>query len=154
MVPGAMVIRNGLARADESARARVKGVITFGDPFNGAPIKGYDGPIAIYCNRGDGVCTGNFELAGGHLSYGGDGSAASAKLKLFEMARGGGDNSCCRPRPEIALPTPEQWQASIRANGGKIPKARKGVTPEQWAQAILDSNGGVPRLSDSSSSWF
>lgn len=131
-----------------------QGVVTFGDPFNGAPIKGYNGPIAIFCNSGDGVCTGNFELAGSHLSYGVDGSAGQAQKKLLEMARGGGDNSCCRPRPEIPLPSPEQWARTIKANGGKPPKAQKGTSIDAWAQAILDSNGGIPRYSQSTSSWF
>jgi hypothetical protein len=72
----------------------LQGVVTFGDPFNGAPIKGYSGPIATFCNKGDGVCTGNFELAPSHISYGFDTSAGLGQKKLLEMAaqasRGGG----------------------------------------------------------------
>jgi len=83
---GAMVARNGVAYADDSAKSHVKGVVTFGDPFNGAPIKGYNGPIAIFCNRGDGVCSGNFELAPSHLSYGMDTSTTLGQKKLFEFA--------------------------------------------------------------------
>jgi len=83
---GAMVARNGIAYAEQKAKDHVKGVVTFGDPFNGAPIKGYNGPIAIFCNKGDGVCTGNFELAPSHISYGFDTSAGLGQKKLFEMA--------------------------------------------------------------------
>jgi len=87
---GAMVVRNGLAYADEASKSHVKGIVTFGDPFNGSPVKGWNGPIKIFCNSGDGVCTGNFELAASHLSYGMDSSAGSAQRALLAMAAGGG----------------------------------------------------------------
>lgn len=89
------------------------------------------------------MCTGNFEVAGAHMSYGST-SAASAKKKLLDMARGGGDNNCCHPPPLPALPSPEQWEQTINANGGKIPKARPGTTVDQWAQAVSVSAGKVP----------
>ncbi|KAF2670878.1 alpha/beta-hydrolase, partial [Microthyrium microscopicum] len=66
---GAMVAHNAVAYATNDAKGHVTGVVTFGDPFQGAKIKGYSGPIVTYCNAGDGVCTGNFELAGSHLAY-------------------------------------------------------------------------------------
>jgi hypothetical protein len=64
----------------------LQGVITFGDPFNGAVIKGYNGPIEIFCNTGDGVCTGNFEVGTAHMSYG-SGTAKSAQKKLLEWSK-------------------------------------------------------------------
>lgn len=113
-------------------------MITFGDPFNGAPIKGYNGPIEIYCKPGDGVCSGNFELTAAHLSYqGGKGSSVTTALaKLVEMANGGGDSKCCHPAELPPLPTPEQWAAVIKANGGKPPKAPAGMSVEQWAKEL------------------
>lgn len=60
-----------MAYATAAARARVNGVVTFGDPFNGAPIKGYSKPIQTYCAQGDEVCDGEFEISLAHLSYGG-----------------------------------------------------------------------------------
>lgn len=54
-------------------------VVVFGDPFQGAPIKGYTGPIITYCNDGDYVCTGNFVIGAAHLSY--TGSVAYAAIK-------------------------------------------------------------------------
>jgi hypothetical protein len=153
---GAMVIRNGLARASAAAKAQVKvrpsksrrepetnkaqGVITFGDPFNGSPIRGYNGPIQIYCKPGDGVCSGNFELTGAHLSYqGGKGSSVTDALaKLVEMSNGGGDSNCCHP-PELApSPSPEQWAKVLKANGGKAPKAPAGTSVEEWAKQIYN----------------
>lgn len=123
---GAMVIRNGIAYAEPSAKALVKvrirygcidspevtdscsqGVVTFGDPFNGAPIKGYSGPIAIFCNKGDGVCTGNFELATSHLSYGMDTSAGLGQKKLLEFAAkvgGSGGGAASFPAPKGGSP--------------------------------------------------
>lgn len=44
--------------------------MVFGDPFNGAPIKGYPSlKIKTYCISGDDVCTGEFTIGLGHLSY-------------------------------------------------------------------------------------
>lgn len=69
-------------------------------------------------------------------------------MKLFEMAQGKGDNSCCQPAtyPEKS-PTAEEWASSIRANGGKAPQAKPGTTVDQWAQALGNSNGGIPQYS-------
>ncbi|KAF2415659.1 alpha/beta-hydrolase [Tothia fuscella] len=83
---GAMVVRNGVAYAEPSAKARVKGVVTFGDPFQGAPIKGYTGPIKTFCKIDDGVCGGNFELSAAHLSYPFDISISEAKAELKKWA--------------------------------------------------------------------
>jgi hypothetical protein len=122
-------------------------VVTFGDPFNGAPIKDYNGPIEILCNKNDYVCTGNFELAPAHLSYGFDSSATIGQKKLLEMAKGGGDSKCCHPPPAPPIPSPEEWQQSIKENGGKIPKAKPGTTIDQWGQALSASHGKVPEYS-------
>lgn len=46
-----------------------QGVVVFGDPFDGAPIKGYSGPIKTYCATGDDVCEGEFVITAAHLSY-------------------------------------------------------------------------------------
>lgn len=113
--------------------------------MNGAPIAGYKGPIQVYCAPGDGVCTGNFEVAAAHLSYTLDGTVAKAKANLLDMASGKGDQSCCNPPHIQPLPSPEVWAKSIQANGGKVPKSKAGTTVEQWAQALGESNGNVPK---------
>jgi hypothetical protein len=47
-----------------------QGVVVFGDPFNGAPIKGYPtSKIKTYCIASDDVCGGEFSIGIGHLSY-------------------------------------------------------------------------------------
>ncbi|TID26984.1 hypothetical protein E2P81_ATG01443 [Venturia nashicola] len=76
---GGMISHNAVAYADEEARKRVAAVLVFGDPFQGAPIKGYNGPIITYCNEGDYVCTGNFVVGAAHLSY--TGSTAMAAIR-------------------------------------------------------------------------
>ena len=65
---GAMVARNALGYASPQAVSRVavrlhlgpslaarltdcQAVVTFGDPFQGAPIKNYRGPILTFCNK-------------------------------------------------------------------------------------------------------
>lgn len=61
-------------------------MIVFGDPFQGSPIKGYNGPIETFCNEGDSVCTGNFELRPAHMSYPLNDSIKNAKAKLKSWA--------------------------------------------------------------------
>jgi len=85
---GAMVVHNGIAYATEEAKKRVAAVVVFGDPFQGASIKGYNGPILTYCKKGDGVCGGNFEISASHLSYGG-GDTSQAIAAMKRIAAGG-----------------------------------------------------------------
>ncbi|MCJ1474032.1 hypothetical protein MMC13_002690 [Lambiella insularis] len=66
---GAMVAHNGVAYATATAASRVTGVVVFGDPFNGAPIRNYKGPIKTYCATGDEVCDGEYVISAAHLSY-------------------------------------------------------------------------------------
>jgi len=40
--------------------------------FNGAPIKGLPSDkIKTFCDKGDGVCDGKFQISAAHLSYSG-----------------------------------------------------------------------------------
>jgi len=67
---GAMVARNCVAFATPQARKQVAGVVVFGDPFNGAPIKDFPSEnIKTYCMAGDGVCQGKFVITASHLAY-------------------------------------------------------------------------------------
>ncbi|QDS77505.1 hypothetical protein FKW77_000475 [Venturia effusa] len=67
---GAMVARICVAYASEATKSRVVGILTYGDPFNGATVKGFDSSkIKINCNPTDGVCKGDFSIGVGHLSY-------------------------------------------------------------------------------------
>jgi hypothetical protein len=79
------------------------------------------------------------------MSYGS--STGAAQKKLIEMARGGGDSNCCHPPPNPERPTSEQWAETLRANGGKVPKAKAGTTIDQWSQAIAQSAGKIPQYS-------
>jgi len=47
-----------------------QGVVVFGDPFNGASIKGFPQEgIKTFCAASDGVCKGQFVIGLAHLSY-------------------------------------------------------------------------------------
>ena len=43
--------------------------MTWGDPFNGSKVKGYNGPIKVFCMAEDAVCEGRFKLGLQHLAY-------------------------------------------------------------------------------------
>lgn len=67
---GAMVARVGTAWANESAKKMIKGLVLYGDPFNGATVKGVPKEkVKIFCNDSDGVCKGALSIGVGHLSY-------------------------------------------------------------------------------------
>jgi len=66
---GAMVVRNALARAPIADVQKVTNVVTFGDPFSGAKIGQYTGPLHVFCMTGDGVCNGQLDVSFTHLSY-------------------------------------------------------------------------------------
>lgn len=53
--------------------------MTFGDPFQGAKIKGYNGPILTYCNPGDLVCSRNLIVTKPHMSFAGARTDQAAK---------------------------------------------------------------------------
>ncbi|KAF1988001.1 carbohydrate esterase family 5 protein, partial [Aulographum hederae CBS 113979] len=66
---GGMVARLAVANTTPAIKARVVGVLTFGDPFNGSTIKGYTGPIQVFCAPTDGVCGGNFNIGAAHRKF-------------------------------------------------------------------------------------
>lgn len=61
-------------------------ILTYGDPFNGATVKGFDSSkIKINCNPTDGVCKGDFTIGVGHLSY----STGAGVTWLKSLTKGG-----------------------------------------------------------------
>jgi len=77
---GAMVARICVGYANEAAKKQVAGMLTFGDPFNGATVKGFpQDKIKVFCNPTDGVCKGDFSIGAGHLSYSTAGGVAWLK---------------------------------------------------------------------------
>jgi len=83
---GAMVARICVAFAEEETKKRVAGILTYGDPFNGATVKGFpQDKIKINCNPTDGVCKGDFSIGVGHLSY----STSSGVAWLKELSSKG-----------------------------------------------------------------
>ncbi|KAF2401446.1 alpha/beta-hydrolase [Trichodelitschia bisporula] len=85
---GALVSHNAVGYAKQETKKRVAAVIVFGDPMQGAPIKGYNGPIITYCLEGDYVCTGNFVIGAAHLSYtGAPSTKAIAEIKKIAVGK-------------------------------------------------------------------
>jgi len=75
---GAMVARICAAWANEKAKPLIKGLALFGDPFNGADVKGIPKErVRTWCNVGDGVCKGEFSIGAAHLSYVGSSTSAA-----------------------------------------------------------------------------
>jgi len=85
---GGMVSHNGVAYLPENLKSRVSGVVVWGDPFQGAPIKGYNGPIRTYCSSGDDVCTGNFVIGFTHLAYSVGSSVQLGAKDMMDIAAG------------------------------------------------------------------
>jgi hypothetical protein len=61
--------------------------VVFGDPFNGASIKGFPQEnIKTLCAAGDGVCGGKFQITAAHLSYTAGGSVSDAARWMIQKA--------------------------------------------------------------------
>ncbi|PGH00061.1 hypothetical protein AJ79_08332 [Helicocarpus griseus UAMH5409] len=85
---GAMVAHNGVAFAKPEAKSQIVGLVVFGDPFNGAPIKEFDSSkIKTFCHEGDGVCSGQFGITFEHLTYAFRDTPAA--IEWMEQAVGG-----------------------------------------------------------------
>ncbi|RDI85231.1 hypothetical protein Vi05172_g4574 [Venturia inaequalis] len=81
---GAMVAHICAAYAEEAIKSRIKGVVVFGDPFNGAPVKGLPKEkLKVFCNPGDGVCDGKFAISAAHVAYGGTVGDATKAMQQF-----------------------------------------------------------------------
>lgn len=85
---GGMVSHNAVAYSPENIKKRVSGVVVWGDPFQGAPIKGYSGPILTYCASGDDVCTGNFVIGFTHLAYAAGSTVQLGARAMMDIAAG------------------------------------------------------------------
>ncbi|KAF2398085.1 alpha/beta-hydrolase, partial [Trichodelitschia bisporula] len=67
---GAMVARICAAWSKEPAQKQIAGLALFGDPFNGAAVKGVPKEnVKTWCTSGDGVCKGDFSISAAHLAY-------------------------------------------------------------------------------------
>jgi cutinase len=68
-----------------------QGVLTYGDPFNGASVKGLPmDAVKVFCSATDGVCKGEFSITAGHLGYVGTTTGSGAKW-LLSRASGKGE---------------------------------------------------------------
>lgn len=56
--------------------------------MNGAPIKGYSGPIHTTCHTGDNVCGGYPDVGPQHLNYGMNTGEVAAYLIGIKVASG------------------------------------------------------------------
>jgi len=84
---GAMVARICAAYSKEDVRAKIKGVVVFGDPFNGASLKGFpQDTVKTFCSAADGVCSGKFSITAAHLAYASGPSISQAASWMNQRA--------------------------------------------------------------------
>jgi len=84
---GAMVARICAAWAGPKAKPLIKGLALFGDPFNGASVKGIDQKrVKTWCSNSDGVCKGQFSISAAHMSYTSNGDVTKAAAWIKEIA--------------------------------------------------------------------
>ncbi|KAE9981278.1 hypothetical protein BLS_007650 [Venturia inaequalis] len=85
---GAMVARICAAFAGEAAKKQTYALALFGDPFNGASVKGIpQEKIKSWCEAKDGVCGGGLNIGMAHLAYTSNGSVKEAAKWMNEMVK-------------------------------------------------------------------
>jgi len=86
---GGMVVRNCAAFVSDSARSKILAIVGIGDPFNGAPVKGFSSDkVKSICYSQDGVCGGELNIGLYHGAYLTDGSATTTANFILGKARG------------------------------------------------------------------
>lgn len=85
---GAMVGRICAAFAGDAAKKQIAGLAFFGDPFNGASVKGIPQEhIKSWCEKNDGVCAGGLNIGIAHLAYTGNGSVKEAAKWMNDLVK-------------------------------------------------------------------
>jgi cutinase len=81
---GAALCHRAIENLSTSVKARIAGVVTFGDTQNlqdRGQIPNFPREkVRIFCNTGDLVCVGTLTITAAHLTYGSDAPAAVAFL--------------------------------------------------------------------------
>ncbi|RYP23583.1 hypothetical protein DL767_008775 [Monosporascus sp. MG133] len=72
---GAMLVHKAANQLGDVS-SKVTASVTFGDPFQRQKVAGVQNQ-KVFCNVGDGVCSGTFIITPAHLTYGSDASAAA-----------------------------------------------------------------------------
>jgi hypothetical protein len=97
----------------------------------------------VFCNKGDGVCTGQFSISGAHMSYtsnGDIGKGAAFAAEVISKGALGATPGGCKYGP-----TGPELQALLCANGGAKGGAKgKGFGSLFRRQA--KGKGGTPKL--------
>lgn len=76
------------AYANESAKKQIAGIALFGDPFNGASVKGVPQEhIKSWCEKNDGVCNGQLSIGFAHLAYTSNGSVKEAVKWMNDLVK-------------------------------------------------------------------
>ena len=85
---GAMVGRICAAFAGDAAKKQIAGLALFGDPFNGASVKGIpQEKVKSWCEAKDGVCGGGLNIGIAHLAYTGNGSVKEAAKWMNDLVK-------------------------------------------------------------------
>ncbi|TLD38427.1 hypothetical protein E2P81_ATG00970 [Venturia nashicola] len=85
---GAMVGRICAAFASDAAKKQLVALALFGDPFNGASVKGVpQDRIKSWCEAKDGVCSGGLVIGAAHLAYTSNGNVKEAAKWMNEIVK-------------------------------------------------------------------
>ncbi|KAF2397744.1 cutinase-domain-containing protein [Trichodelitschia bisporula] len=138
--------------------AKIAAAITYGDPMAGPTTKMIGGTWGclpesrsrVFCNKGDGVCTGQFSISAAHLSYTGNGDinkGAAFAAEIVSKGQLGASPEGCKYGP-----TGPELQALLCANppagkGGAKGAKGKGGFGALFRRQSKGKGGGTPKLS-------
>lgn len=135
------------------ADVRIVKAITYGDPMAGErtkPLGGWgclpEDRTKVFCNSGDGVCTGSFSISGAHLSYTTNGDIAKGAAFAVQVINGGslkGVEGECKYGISAA-DLPKGAGGAPKGSGGGLPKGSgspKGI-PKSKGMGGLKGSGG------------
>ncbi|KAK6523318.1 hypothetical protein TWF281_001297 [Arthrobotrys megalospora] len=79
---GAQLVHNAISQMSKATAKKVGAVVMFGDPKYGRALgKGLNAKSKTFCNPGDQICKGGFNILPSHLTYGSDANAAARFVK-------------------------------------------------------------------------
>jgi len=146
---GAEQVHGALQKANLGTDgAKIAAAVTYGDPMAGERTKMLGGwgclpedRTSVFCNKGDGVCTGQFSISAAHLSYTSNGDIAKgaafavAAINKMPGTAAAADGGSCK------------WAlnaADYKGAGGAAGGAPGGGAPGKGGAKGGGAKGGAP----------